>query len=542
MYIRKIRVKGKTYLALVHSVRNKNKVRQIYIANLGNIERHKQDLLNIGTKILLECGARNIPIGDLLILKASEYGRILILQRLFEESGLESWLSDKIKSSRRPYLSLAHIKAMIFNRVCEPKSKYSILRWLEDVAFEGIEIPQEITDKQQKRFAEILYRNMDFLLPLKEQIEVFLYDRVKTLFDIEVDVVFYDLTSIYFEGDGPEALAAYGYSRDEKPNNVQIILGMVIIDGFPIAYEVFKGNKPDKSTVEKIVGELRKRFKIKRVIFVGDSGVLSEENIKYLERVGYEYILASRRRDKRWGEIFSGWEKKAFKMNKELLVYEINKDERRIILCHSEKKRLYEESMRKRVIEKIGLRLEELAKMVKEGRIKDLKKIISRAERILSKKRGRRYFKYSAKEGEFKWGLNEVRIEEERFIEGKTFLVTNNRGIKPEQIVNAYKELFKIEQAFREIKDFIKIRPIYHWTDRRVKAHVLICMLAYFLEKMLERKLQEAKLKITARKALESAKTVKLALVQIGDQLIQKVSCPGPIQQGIFRAININKG
>jgi hypothetical protein len=120
MFLRKIKAKGKTYLSLVHSVRDGKRTRQIHIANLGNIEKHRERLLEIATKIFFACGAKNIDASDVVILKANEYGRVLLLQKPFGESGPEDYLLERIRTRHKSYASLAHIKAMTFNRVCDP--------------------------------------------------------------------------------------------------------------------------------------------------------------------------------------------------------------------------------------------------------------------------------------------------------------------------------------------------------------------------------------------------------------------------------------
>lgn len=175
--------------------------------------------------------------------------------------------------------------------------------------------------------------------------------------------------------------------------------------------------------------------------------------------------------------------------------------------------------------------------MIKEGRLTQRDKIIARVERILQHKRGRRYFSYSFEEGKFSWSMNEKQLRVEKFLEGKFFLLTNNKKMKAEEVITVYKDLVNIERTFRQIKDFIRVRPIYHWTGRRVRAHIFICMLGHFLEKMLERKLEMMKVKMTARRALESVRTVKLAQMKIGEEIIKQMTKPGPQQQGILKAI-----
>lgn len=551
MYIKIKKRKQKIYLELVESVREGSAVRQIHIASLGNLHSNRENLMRIARSIIKHCGEERFTYENGTLIKASEYGRTLVCEKLFVESGLEYYLDEKIKKIRgkkKYYVSLPHIKAMIFNRLCAPRSKYSILRWLEDVHISGIEIPSEITQDEQKKFAEVFYKNMDFLLPLKEEIENVLYGKVKLLFD-EIEALMYDLTSTYFEGKGPKGLSEYGYSRDEKKNNKQIVIAVVMANGFPIAHEIFRGNIRDSQTLKKMVDKLKKKYKIKRVIFVSDAGILSKGNTKYLKKIRYEYIIcAKRRRSEKWWDIFKGWEE----ASKEITTgYEngekrIRWDERRyknmrIVLCESPDRLNYEREMRESIMREIRKKLERLEKNVKEGKLKEEKLIIKKAEKILGRKGGEWYFKYKVERGKFEWCENKERIEEEKFIEGKFFLLTNNKSMTAEQLIYAYKDLWKIERGFRTLKDFVRVRPIYHWKPDRVKAHVQICVISLFLEKLLQHKIESAKMRWSARRLLESTRTIKLVKVKTENEIKEKVTHPGSIQQKMLEIVGIKK-
>jgi transposase len=542
MFIRKTKVKGRTYLRLVQSVREGKKVRQINIAYLGSIPSDCVRLVKMANTIIENCLQESQIPADGILLSASEYGRVLVCEKLFKESGLEQFLREKVALSKKPYVSLPHIKAMIYNRLCDPRSKYSLLRWLEDVAIDGIELPDKVTPAEQKRFAEVFYQNMDFLLPYKERIEEMLFNKVKTLFEEDIEVVMYDLTSIYFEGQRPIGLAEYGHPTDGMKGHKQIVLGMVLVNGFPVAHEIFRGNIAHNKTLQEIIHKLQKRYRIKRIVFVADSGLLTKENVEFLEKNNYEYILCGKRgRDKKWDKEFANWEQSAREITEGLRWCEKTVDGKRVILCHSEERQKYEVQMRESIMASVEKRLRHLQKMVEEGHYKDEKVIAKKAERILNRKRAHWYFKYSAGKGKFQWSINEERIAQEKFIEGKFFVWTNNKDMKGSAIILAYKDLWKIERGFRTLKDIVRVRPVFHWTPRRVKSHVFICMLAFFLERLLQRKLEAARKKWSARQVLDSLRTIKQAKVQIGNKIELKTTYPGPIQQKMLEVVGIEK-
>lgn len=195
---------------------------------------------------------------------------------LFEKVALNKIISKLLKNHKFEFNLLETIRVMVINRLCDPLSKHGIiLRWLRRVyspEWETFNI-----DKSDKTKVDRFYRAMDFLIKYKNEIERELYLNMRDWFSLKVDLVFYDITSTYFESSVSE-LADYGYSRDQKPNNKQLLLGLVMTDGLPIAHYVFKGNTSDKTTVKQMVDDIEKRFQIKKVIFVLDRGMISNEN------------------------------------------------------------------------------------------------------------------------------------------------------------------------------------------------------------------------------------------------------------------------
>ena len=205
------------------------------------------------------------------------------------------------KAKGVPFADRAFV--LVANRLIQPSSEHGLAGWLET---------DFLCDRQGRRFIphwhtrgrvrvhprqlEAWYRTLDQLYRAKNKIEVALYDRLRDLFSFKPDLVLYDITSTYFEGTGPANFAKHGYSRDGKPRNVQVIVGVVMVAGWPIAHHVWEGNRLDHTTVQEVVEDLRKRFDFGRLIFVGDRGMITEDNLESLTQDGHGYLIGVKRR------------------------------------------------------------------------------------------------------------------------------------------------------------------------------------------------------------------------------------------------------
>ena len=192
---------------------------------------------------------------------------------------------------------------LLANRLIRPTSEHGLARWLEtDFVCDRLG-RRFVPDWQRQGRVQVnhrqlgaWYRTLDGLIKVKDQIEVALYHRLRDLFSLKPDLVLFDITSTYFEGAGPEDFAKYGYSRDGKSQNVQVVVGVVMVAGWPIAHHVWEGNRLDSTTVQEVVRDLQTRFSFARVIFVGDRGMVSEDNLEALQRDGHGYLVGLKRR------------------------------------------------------------------------------------------------------------------------------------------------------------------------------------------------------------------------------------------------------
>jgi len=316
MYLRTVRAKGAEgveleYIRLVEAYWENGRSKQRVIANLGRkdlLAPHLESLIELlgGTKQTKSSWANCAE--PIEATQAACWGPMLVARWLWRELGLESILDGLVpkansvqKTGRLPLAD--RVLVLVANRLCRPGSEHALAQWLESDFVCGRDGKRILAHwKQQGRVRVDLnwlqewYRTLDQLLACKDRIEVELFARLRDLFHLQVELVFYDLTSTYFEGRGPAGLAEFGYSRDGKPRNRQVQVGLVMINGWPIAHQVFEGGLRDSATVEMLLKDLQERFGLGRVIFVGDRGMVTIQNLAMLRQRGHGYLVGLKRR------------------------------------------------------------------------------------------------------------------------------------------------------------------------------------------------------------------------------------------------------
>ena len=306
MYVRKTTSKNKdgstrTYVQIVQGYRENGKVRHKIIANLGRIESLQEgqidNLMEHLEKFAKETWIRSRP-ENLRIEWTKQWGPALIFHRLWEELSVGPDLQTLLNGTEKTSPLAEAAFAMVLNRLCDPQSKLGVSEWATTV------YRQEFEQLQLQHY----YKSLDFLAEYKDKLEVNLFHRIMNLFSMDLDLVFWDTTSTYFEGKGPEELAQYGYSKDKRPDRLQVVIGLLMTkEGMPIAHQVFPGNTNDVKTFKSILDDLRKRFNISRVITVGDRGMVSQKILKELRDSGMEYIVGMRMRHLKGIDYMLGW-------------------------------------------------------------------------------------------------------------------------------------------------------------------------------------------------------------------------------------------
>jgi len=566
MYVRTIKVRSSNgtlneYVRVVEAYRDSGKVKQRVVADLG-----RKDLLSALLPKLRRVLEGTPAIEgqaeeDLDILDASTWGPVLVVRRLFEQRGLWEML-DRFLGKAKTVSFTDRALVLVANRLIHPKSEHGLAGWLET---------DFLCDRQGRRFVprwrkrrrvrvhhqqlDAWYRTLDQLVLAKPKIEVALYGRLRDLFSLKPQLVLYDITSTYFEGAGPEGLAKHGYSRDGKPQNVQVIVGVVMVSGWPIAHHVWEGNRLDHSTVLEAVEDLRRRFAFGRVVFVGDRGMVTEDTLAGLARDEQGYLVGIKRRrnaqfdeyvqsvdDDTWSECPSGITAREKKHPPQTRVQEVASGEEglRVFVIDSEERRQYEEAMRTRAMEKTREKLAAVQQRVARGDLVEAAKIGAAAQRALSVHHGHRYYTWRLDEGVFAYEPS-ANLAREKRMEGKYVIATTEKDLDAPDAVRIYKELTEVERGFRHLKDVLAMRPIYHRIAPRVRAHIFVAALALLLERLLERRLKEAEMDLSAPEALEALATIRLVTFRLPGQPPRRGTSPGsPRARQVLQALGIS--
>ena len=332
-----------------------------------------------------------------------------------------------------------------------------------------------------------IYRYLDKLnTKHKEQIQQISYQHTLQILNNRISMVFYDVTTLYFEVEDQDDLRKTGFSKDGKHQHPQIVLGLLVsVDGYPLAYDIFEGNKFEGHTLMPVLESFRTKFKLDKLVVIADAGLLSEDNIDQLQSKQYEYILGARIKN----------ESQAIK--KQILALKLkngqstvfNKDEQsKLIISYSDARAKKDAANRKKGLEK-------LERTLHSGRL--TKQSIN----------NRGYNKYLKLEGQVKVTIDYEKYKADGKWDGLKGYLTNT-GMATDEVISNYKNLWKIEKAFRISKTDLRIRPIYHRLQRRIEAHLCIAFCAYKIYKELERQLKEMKIDMSPEKAIDILKTI----------------------------------
>jgi len=578
MFLRVVRAAGgkgvkHEYIRVVEAYREHGKTRHRTVLNLGrrDLLATHLDLAKLMRLLHGEAVAdRGIKREDVRAVAAWDWGPMLAARDVWRELGLEASLDRLARPKRRDTTRLSdRALVLVANRLTAPGSEHGLARWLETdfvcdrdgrrwIAAWRDDAAREISGtprvKVEARQLQQWYRTLDQLLERKAEIERSLYLTLRDLFSLRVDMVFYDLTSTYFEGKGPPDIGAHGHSRDGKPRNPQVLVGLVLVDGWPIAHHVFEGNWRDAKTVPDVLRDLEQRFGLKRVVFVGDRGMVTSQNLDDLRASGHGYIVGRNRR--RSGEVFDyikratgpwiecpvGITAREKSTAPKTLVQEVasNQPGMRVFVVHSEERLAFELAHRTKAMGRVRARLEKLALRVAKGRLKAAEKVGAAAAKILARNHGHRYYGWCYEVGVFRFFEHPVHFTREQAYEGKYVIQTEEPNLAAVDAVRLYKELSEVERCFACLKDVLDMRPIYHRSDDRVQAHIFVAALAFLLHRAIEKKLKAAHLDISATEALTVLKSVRVVDIDLGNGTTKRSVTPGTQRAAaVLRALDI---
>jgi len=388
-------------------------------------------------------------------------GAELILGKIFEEIGF-----DKVDNYLLRYLAILRIE--------NPGSKLKTTDYLR--RYYHI----DLDENKIYRYLDTLYKEQ------KEQIQQISYEHTLKILDGQISVVFYDVTTLFFQIDTEDEIRKRGFSKEGKHQKPQIVLGLLVsIGGYPLAYETFEGNKFEGHTILPVIDRFKKKYKLDKLVIIADSGLLSNQNIKELQEKGYEFILGARIKNEK-KEIKDKILSLKLKNGESQLIEK--SDGLKLIISYSEKRASKDRNNKERGLKR-------LQKQLKSGKL------------TKSHINNRGYNKYLKMKGKINISIDMEKFEKDAKWNGLKGYITNT-NLSKDEIIENYGHLWRIEKAFRISKHDLKIRPIYHRLQRRIEAHITINFVAYKVYKELERQLKEKKINMSPEKVIEIAKTI----------------------------------
>lgn len=514
MYLRHTtrRKDGKThvYWRLVRSVRRGRKVVQETVAQLGELdaegcaraEKLARELTRPARqdhqKQLFDDREWTEPlrvnIAEVRLERSRSFGAVWLGWFLWRAMKLDDILGELLSSSRETVRWSEVIAILVIGRLCEPSSELHLAeRWYRTTALEDLlgVSPKDIYDER-------LYRALDRLLPHKEALEKHLVQRLGELFNLDYDLLLYDVTSTYFEGIADPSIAKRGYSRDHRPDCVQVNIALVVSrEGMPLGYELFSGNTTDVTTVQQIVQSMEDRFgKVNRV-WVMDRGMVSAENIAWLNSTGRSYVIGTprselRRFAKQIGEK-TDW--RQIREDIEVKICSGPDGSETFLLCRSLSRSEKEKAMHERFSKRIEEGLHSLGRHIEKSKTAlDRGQLERQIGRLLERnsRASRRYFISLTEDHgmparlRLKWNIRAEWDDWAKLSEGTYILRSNIHHWTDQELWKTYIQLSEAEAAFRIQKSDLCLRPIWHHKQDRIKAHILICFLAYVLWKTLQ--------------------------------------------------------
>jgi len=562
--------KDHRYYSLVESVRTSRGPQHRTLAYLGELNgstesswRKSIAVFNgEGSETQLELFASDcavVPGGERVVQvvldhvrweRPREFGEVFLARHLWQLLGLDALLESRMTpgAEQIPWPVMAFI--LTAARLIAPSSELAIEeRFYPTTALEDIcGVAEEQVNKDR------LYRALDHLLPHKVALEAHLKSRIGTLFEEPFDILLYDLTSTYFEGLGESnPQACRGYSRDHRPDCVQVVIGLVVTrSGLPLGYEVFAGNQAESPTLEEMMSKMEALYGKASRIWVFDRGVASERNLEALRKAGGLFLVGTPRTllrkveaellEENWTKVREGIEVKR--------VASPDGSEDTFILCRSSDRRKKEAAIHDRFEQRMDERLVRLEAAVKSGRLRSRDVLQQRLGRLrLECSRVARAYHFLV-EGDgdalgFSWTKDEAKARFLRHTEGAYLLRTNLAGHEESALWTMYMQLNDAEAAFRTLKQDLSIRPVHHQSENRVKAHVLVCFLAYAMYRTLDRLAKMKGLGMTARRVLDSLSGIKsgdivLPLIDGREIKLRRVSRPDPQQAEVLTRLGLD--
>jgi len=515
-----------TYFALVESVRTPQGPRQRVVAHLGELNHdqerrwqrtivfHNRQGESQPLRLFPEDNAAlgddpdvvRVRLGKVGWTNARSFGDTYLAHWLWRYLHLDDIIERHLPMRHHTTRPADIVAIEVINRLCAPCSEFALAEhWY---AATGLEDVLGVADAAVTK--DRLYRTLDALRRAKPAIERDLHDQLRTLFDLDYDLLLYDLTSTYCEGlaEG-NPLAQRGYSRDHRPDCKQIVIALVVTrDGFPLAHECLIGNTQDVQTVRALVRRIEKRFGVCRRVWVMDRGMISKENLTFLGRKGRRYLIALKRNAlTQFDQELTGPGWTRLPDHDEVEVKSVRRKRVSYLLARSLPRRRKERAIRRRQLLKLQRGLQNLHRRIAGGRLKQRDKILETLGRLkgLCPKAAPlvQIDTVAKRPTTLRWSWRADRIKAALMRDGAYVLRSNQADWRPEEFWQTYMQLTLVEKAFRVLKSELLLRPLWHHYSGRVEAHVFVCVLAYTLWKTLDHLLKRAGLVTEIRKLPE---------------------------------------
>ena len=513
MFVRVIKGKSREYVCIVRGFRDaEGKVKQRVVKNLGPVtEETKEALIESGRKLALHLQAEN--------------GEVVTSGEEISETVREHWGAPKVVDALWNKFSFNEqfnseatvqaIKLMLTERFLSPSSKLQ--------AFNNRNKYQEFKDVR----LENLYRALDVLHDNKDNLQTHIFNKQKLYGSI--DVAFFDVTTLYFESKKVDDLRNFGFSKDCKFNDVQIVLSLITnSEGRPLTYEIFPGNTFEGKTLVTCLERLKQKFKINKVIIVADRGIGSHSNLEEIKKAGFEYIIGSRLRSSNKATQEEALSKKGyqplFSDNEDSIKYKIitsnHKNDTQELLCLWSKKRSDKDRAdRTRLVEKAQ-------EMVSNG--------------ITEDKRGAKKYLSLQNKNKATAMLDQKKIDRDASFDGYYALNFSSKDLSAKEITSAYHQLWRIEESFRTMKSFFETRPMFHWKSKRISGHIMLNFISLILEVDLELTLKNKGISCTHENIRQALGGMQRSVLKIGKGVFYIYTKLDEMQKDILKTLGIS--
>jgi transposase len=469
-FLRQEKKGNATYLRIMQSYRDTDgKIKHHLLFNLGNANNYSpESLKRIGQSLYLLGGGTIEELEHRMLheLRRFNYGLPLVVRQLLKVYALDTFFDGVSRNKNLEFNLTESVSLLICERLNDPVSKLSNFK--NQIDYIGL---SEIALHQ-------IYRTLDHLHDDQEYIKQIIYNKGRNLFNQKLDIVFYDVTTFYFDSDKEDGFREKGFGKDGKIGNTIVTFGLLIDQNKqPVGYEVYHGKQYEGHTLSDAITRLKKQYQIEKVICVADTGMMNKENVMGVEGAEYEYIFGERLRnisEDKQDEILDLTKYESLEIEDEsdetikIQYYITFYKERKLITTYSTKRATKDRAEREEKIEKAKKFLSQPAPLEKKAKNHYLKKV-----------------------KQCSYTLDIERIKQSERFDGFMSIATNNMLLTVAQILDAYKQLYKIEHCFRSFKTFLETRPMYHWTKTRILGHLALCYISFTVLNYLQLKLKK---------------------------------------------------